>query len=265
MDSTRYDDLVLRYALGELTEAERRELAAETLSRGGSRAEMDALHEAFASLALLAEPETPPAALRERVMSALEDQDGQAAPRQDAERATAPRPSVLWPLVAIAAVVAAIALGLNTMRMQRGLSDTRAELQLARAEAEQAQVVLRDSLSDLVQDVSTIVSANAVTLSGTSPDVVGRARVFVDVDSGRTLLLVDDLPVLPPGKVYQLWAIRGETPSSAGAFRLERPGPSWIHMPEDADLSTADLLAVTIENAPGASAPTSNPILASGS
>lgn len=261
MDAARYDDLVLRHAIGELSESERRELVAEMLSRGGdARAEVEALHEAFASLGLVPEPHAPPPELRGRIMSALGDQDGQAAPR----RATgSPRQSVLWPLVAIAAVVAAIALGVNTMRMQRGLADTRSELEMARVEAGQAQV-LRDSLAALVQDLSTIVSANAVTLSGTSPEQVGRARVFVDVDSGRTLLLVDDLPVLPPGQVYQLWAIRGETPTSAGAFRLETPGPSWIHMPEDTDLSTADLLAVTVERAPGASAPTSNPILAGG-
>lgn len=263
MDSARYEDLVLRYAQGELSEPERRELAAEILSRGDASSEVRGLHEAFGSVGLLAEPLMPPPGLRESIMSALGDQAGERSASEPAAGRGANRPSVLWPLVAIAAVLAAIALGLNTVRMQRGLADTRTELETARAEAEQAQV-LRDSLSSLVADVSTIVSANAVTLSGTSPDVVGRARVFVDVDSGRTLLLVDDLPVLPPGQVYQLWAIRGETPTSAGAFRLEAPGPSWIHMPEDSDLSTADLLAVTVEQSPGATAPTSNPILAGG-
>lgn len=264
MDTNRYDDLVLRHALGDLTDDERRELAADLLSRGAdARAEVDALREAFGSISLMAEPVTPPAELRGRLMSRLDGQDGDAIPLH-AGRSGSDRPTVLWPLVAIAAVLAAIALGLNTVRMQRGLTDTRAELEMARAEAGQARI-LRDSLSALVADVSTIASANAVTLSGTSPEIAGRARVFVDVETGRTLLLVDDLPVLPPGQVYQLWAIRGETPTSAGAFRLEAAGPAWIHMPEDADLSTADLLAVTVEQAPGATAPTSNPILAGGS
>lgn len=263
MENARYDDLILWDVLGELTVAERRELEAELQARGADSGESyTRLRDAWGSLGLLADPVEPPAGLRERLMSRLDEQEPNEIP-VDIPRADRHERTVLWPLVAIAAVLAAIALGLNTVRMQRGLADTRSELETARLEAGQVRT-LRDSLSALVQDVSTIASANAVTLSGTSPDVVGRARVFIDVDSGRTLLLVDDLAVLPPNQVYQLWAIRGETPTSAGAFRLEAAGPAWIHMPPETDLTGADLLAVTVEQAPGSAAPTSTPILVGG-
>lgn len=173
------------------------------------------------------------------------------------------RGSRLWPYAAVAATVAAIALGLAGLGLREDLSGARAELDAMRERVSAADA-LRDSLSELVRDVSSLVSSSPVTLMGTSPDVVGRARVFVDADTGRTLLLVDDLPVLPPDQVYQLWALRDGESSDAGTFRLEEAGSAWIELTESTDVSGADLLTVTVEKAPGAPAPTSDPILAGG-
>lgn len=173
------------------------------------------------------------------------------------------RGSRLWPYVAVAATLAAIALGLTGLGLREDLSGARAELDAMRERASEADA-LRDSLSELVRNVSSLVSSSPVTLTGTSADVVGRARVFVDADAGRTLLLVDDLPVLPPDQVYQLWAIRDGAPSDAGSFRLEEAGSAWIALDGSTDVSGADLLTLTVEEAPGAQAPTSDPLLAGG-
>lgn len=167
----------------------------------------------------------------------------------------------LWPYVAVAATLAAIALGLTGLGLRDDLSGVRAELDAMRERAAGADA-LRDSLSRLVRDVSSLVSSRAVTLTRTSPDVVGRARLFLDVDTGRTLLLVDGLPVLPPDQVYQLWAVRDGEPSDAGVFRLEEEGPAWVELAASTDASRADSMALTVEKAPGARAPTSDPILA---
>lgn len=171
--------------------------------------------------------------------------------------------SRLWPYVAVVATVAAIALGLTGLGLRQDLSGARAELDALRERVSAADV-LRDSLSELVRDVSSLISSSPVTLVGTSPDSVGRARVFVDAGTGRTLLLADSLPVLPPDQVYQLWALRDGEASDAGTFRLEEAGSAWIELAGSADVSGADLLTVTVEKAPGAQAPTSDPILAGG-
>jgi hypothetical protein len=272
VDAERWRDLIAREALGDLTAAERDELDAELTRRGeAGRAEAARIREAVGSIGLAASPSRPPAGLRDRILASLpaESSRGKTVAESPAERTSATRAGDggsrgrLWPWVAVAATVAAIALGLGSLRLRDDLQAVRAELATARARAAEA-ATLRDSLSRLVADVSSLVASNAVTLSGTSPDVAGRARVFIDVDTGRTLLLVDDLPVLPPDEVYQLWAIRDGTPTDAGAFRLDRAGPAWIELDESTDVSEADLLAVTVERAPGASAPTSDPILAGG-
>lgn len=280
MDAERYRDLIVRRALGEATEQERAEIEDEIERRGeAGRDEADLLREVVGSLGLAASPRTPPPALRARILDALPARPGtERTPSADATSAAATpitsarsdpsaagreRSARLWPWVAVAATLAAIALGLNSIRLQGDLASARAELTTAEQGAAQADA-LRDSLSGLVRDVSTLIDANPVTLSATSPDVVGRARVFVDVDTGRTLLLVDDLPVLPPEQVYQLWSIRDGQPTDAGAFRLEREGPAWIELAESTNLEGVDLLAVTVEQAPGAPAPTTSPILAGG-
>lgn len=266
MDTDRYHDLLSRWALGELSDTEAEEMCREMQRRGDSgRAEAELVREAVGSLGLAAPPREPPAALRERVLAAVESEfsPGEAGDL-DAATAAVPRGrrrARLWPWVAVAATLAAIGLGLYSIQLREALDSTREKLRGAEVRAAEAGA-LEDSLADLVTDISALVGSRAVTLSGTSSEVEGRARVFVDLESGRTLLLVDDLPVLPPEQVYQLWAIRGTEPSSAGAFRLEREGPAWIQLPETADISGADLLAVTVERAPGAPAPTSDPILA---
>jgi len=169
----------------------------------------------------------------------------------------------IWPWAAVAATLAAIVLGLTALRLRSDLNGARVKLASVQERTDEAQA-LRDSLSRLVRDVSSLVSSSSVTLTGTSSEVVGRARLFIEFDTGRTLLLVDDLPVLPPDEVYQLWAIRGGEASDAGAFRLEREGPAWIELAEAIGLSGAELVVVTVEQAPGAPTPTGKPILAGG-
>lgn len=175
----------------------------------------------------------------------------------------AARGSRLWPYVAVVATVAAIALGLMGLGLREDLRGAHAELDAMRERASVADA-LQDSLSELVRDVSSLISSSPVTLVGTPPDAGGRVRVFVDADTGRTLLLVDDLPVLPPDQVYQLWALRDGESSDAGTFRLQEEGSAWIELAGSTDVSGADRLTVTVEKAPGAPAPTTDPILAGG-
>lgn len=266
MDPERYGELLVRRALGELSDAERRELEREIERRGDEGCdEADRVREIVGSLGLAATPRKPPPALRRRILGALGHVDAEAPAVQPAER---PRTQAgshgrLWPWVAVVATVVTIGLGLYAVGLREDLQRTRARLQTVEGPAARVEVP-RDSLAGMTADVSSLISSNAVTLSGTSPGVMGWARVFQTVDTGRTLLLLDELPVLPPDRVYQLWAIRDGQPTDAGSFRLEREGPAWIELAETTDLSEAHDLALTVEQAPGATAPTGAAILSGG-
>jgi anti-sigma-K factor RskA len=118
-------------------------------------------------------------------------------------------------------------------------------------------------LASLDADLSTISSpdASSVVLVGTAPGEPGKARAFIDPVTGRALLFVYEMPVLPPDQVYQLWAIRGSKPVDAGTFRVDADRRARVEVSEAAALLGADVLAVTVEPAPGRPEPSGEPIL----
>lgn len=61
-----------------------------------------------------------------------------------------------------------------------------------------------------------------------------------------------------PGRVYEIWAIRGGTPTSGGCVR---PLGGTVATFVAADVSDADLMAVTVEPSSCPSLPTSEPVL----
>jgi hypothetical protein len=66
------------------------------------------------------------------------------------------------------------------------------------------------------------------------------------------------LPDPGPGKVYELWTIRGGTPTSAGCAE---PADGQIGVGLPASPVAGDLMAVTVESTACPSAPTTTPIL----
>lgn len=273
MEADRFEALVVADLLGELDGDQRAELVAEIRRRGADgRADADALREALGSLGLAAAPLRPPPGLRDRVLAAVRDErdpdEGRAVdtpvtpvpappPDQDAGGSR----GRMWIAVAVAATVAAIALGWNSLRLQGDLDTALAALASAERRADEARA-LRDSLATISADLSSLLDSEGVRLTATSPDAPGRGRVFVDLDTGRTVMFVDDLPLLPPDRVYQLWAITSAGTGSLGVFRIEGAGPAWIELQAANDRGGADRLILTVEEAPGAEAPTGDPILA---
>ena len=77
--------------------------------------------------------------------------------------------------------------------------------------------------------------------------------------SQQWFLVGANLPDAPTGKVYELWLFHGKTPAPAGTFTPQN-GVALLNVPSAA--STANLAAITIEEAPGAQQPTTQPIFA---
>jgi hypothetical protein len=77
--------------------------------------------------------------------------------------------------------------------------------------------------------------------------------------SSQWYLVGSNLPDAPNGKVYELWLFHGKMPSPAGTF-TPKNGVALLNVGSEA--SSASLAAVTIEDAPGAQQPTTQPIFA---
>lgn len=188
--------------------------------------------------------------------------DAPAAPV--ASPADMPFPWVRRSLLA-AAIITAVVLGVWNLNLQSELADRTAALEEAQAEL-LAVDTLRQELAQLREDLGTMVApaGSVFSLAGTETRPDARARVFVDPETGRALILAYELPILTAESIYQLWAIRDGEPFSVGTFSVRDDGPARLELDSLDPVAGADLLAVTIEPAPGQPVPTGEMVLISG-
>jgi anti-sigma-K factor RskA len=98
-------------------------------------------------------------------------------------------------------------------------------------------------------------SARVVSFQGTG----GNLSVAFEPGTRGVYLLGSNLAAPPSGKVYELWLIQGDTPVRGACFRPTANGSYFRFL--DADISTTQVMAVTVEPATCSSAPTSEPFL----
>ncbi len=107
------------------------------------------------------------------------------------------------------------------------------------------------SLAALAGRAANERGARTVQLKSDSGAVL--ADVVVTAD-GRGFVRQDSLPELPPGQAYQLWAITGATPVSAGVLGRD---PAVVAFTVDAPTSA---LAISVEPTAGSTQPSVTPI-----
>jgi anti-sigma-K factor RskA len=214
-DSRR--DLIACYAVGALDADERAAVdrlldPTHPAFDPDLRDELDAYRETLAALAPDAEP---PAGLLDRILADLPARpaapavSASTAPVVDlATRRAAARPRAwAWAAVAAAAAVIVAVIGVGLLA-----DDEPGDLR------EVALAALEDP--------------DATVLELTAPDGDDRLARAALQDDGSGYLVVDDLPELAPGEVYQLWMLPdGEAPPiSLGLVDGEPDGVTAFHM-----------------------------------
>ncbi len=245
------------YALGILSETERREFEAHVSTCPACAQELRALTEVTDALAYAVPQVDPPAALRARVLRA-------AAGESDARAIAGVKPragSALPTWLAVAASLAAIGLGLYavTLRQRIGDLETRLRVATSRAAAFQNEVAVFRTKADIAGRTNAILAASDVRrieLAGQkgAPGAAGRA--FWSPSLGLVFTAAN-LPTLPTGTVYQLWVIPpgSKVPIDAGVLDPDAEGRviTLVAPAASADVGT---VAVTLEPSPGVPTPT---------
>jgi len=192
MTSPEAHTLLGAYALDAVDEPDRAEIEAHLAVCSGCAAELVELR-AVAGVLGGAVPRTPPASLRGSVLREVAA-TRQLPPLLTDRRGGPRRPTPLAIVASAAAVVAFVALGVVTgvtVDQHRQLADARAQ-------------------ASALSAVTSAVAAQAampMTGGGTLAVVPAGGQVFVDAS---------DLPRLPNGQVYQLWAASARGVRSAG-------------------------------------------------
>jgi anti-sigma factor RsiW len=248
-------EAVYDYAISALDPDEARRFEAHLAGCEVCRQELASMREVAAELSW-AVAAAPPPKLRAAVAEAIRHvpQDApQVEPRatplmlQPATDGSTAAPTRLSParkaslpaLLAAAAVVAALALG----------GWAWSERQAAQQTAQQATARAAELTRLLSAPDATMVTSH-IRNGGTT------GRVVMSASEQQAVFVAAGLPQLPPGKVYEAWAITGK-PVPAGVFSAQEARAAVQLPPETV---RAHVMAITIEPAGGSKAPTSSPI-----
>jgi anti-sigma-K factor RskA len=223
MEQSEVHALTAAYALDALDEAEEREYEEHLRGCESCREELALFTDTAAALAYAVESPPPPAALRDRILSAAREERAVVVPFR-------PRRNVVsFALGGVAAVAAAAALALGVWA--NSLSD-----EVDRIEA--------------TNEILTDPNARTAELSGAD------GRLVVS-DTGDAVLVVAGLERAPSGQDYQAWVIEGDEPRPAGVFE-GADGAEVVQLREP--VPPGAVVAVTLERKGGVSAPTSEPL-----
>jgi len=225
-------ELSAGYALDALEPDERDAFERHLAGCPECQEDVAAFWEVAGALAVAADSPAPSPELRERILADVQAEK-QTVVSLDSRRRVFP---VLTTLTAVAAAVA-IGLGIYTISLNNDLDSTRSAL----TAQENAAALLADP------------TATSVSLQS------GAGRLVVGND-GNAVLVLSDLPEAPTGKTYQAWIVDDQTPVSAGTFSSS--GDQAV-VPIPQQVPTGAIVAVTIEEAGGASSPTLPPLAAS--
>jgi anti-sigma-K factor RskA len=228
-------ELTAAYALDALDPGERRAFEEHLRECERCQEELASFASVTEALAVGASGPVPSPALRGRIVDAARAEPQVVVPFERPRRSVLPAVAAA---VAAVAAVAALAVGLWAAKLSSDLDEARSALEQQREVA----AVLGDP------DAETVGLA------------AGQGRLVVDPD-GQAVLVVDGLGVAPAGKTYEVWVIEGENaPVPAGLF----PGQEERdHVLVEEPVDAGAVVAVTVEDAGGVDAPSSQPVVAS--
>ncbi|MFG1602704.1 anti-sigma factor domain-containing protein [Actinoplanes sp. NPDC049265] len=236
MTTTDIHALVGAYALDAVDDVERADFERHVRDCDSCRTELDELRETAARLAD-STWSVPPPRLRENVMAAVART--RQLPPTPAVRVRPVRPGRRrWLVAAAAAVVLAGGASATVYQIQdQRVRDAGSIAARAQRESDRTRDIL--AAPDLVVRTAPVAGGGKVTVAQ-SPAL----------KAGVIMLGANAAP--SDGRVYQLWTIRGQRPTSAGALRVGQT--STVQIVDG--LPGADLVGVTAEPAGGSVTPT---------
>jgi len=207
----------------------------------------------------LAHASKPPAVLRARLLEqvGLEISERRAARRVSRWRTLAIGSSAAAATLAGFLVLQSFAGGRTALGERENLL-TRLEQQ------ERDLLLLEDALGVHSEVVRILTSPQFLSASLTSPEGhAGTARVLMDPATGAVAVLGKGLPPPQAGRVYELWAIRGDgTPEAAGTLEAAGGRSFAVRLRQVSEPGAVRQFALSVEPAGGAERPTGPMVLA---
>jgi len=232
LDCDYFRPLLPALALGALDTVDAGDVARHLLICASCRRELDSYADLVDAIGFAAPQFSPRPSLRDSILGGL----------------TAPPPRMLrasWRWAAAAAAVLAILLAGNLALLLRGtVGEAR------------APVATRPST------VAAVPQLDWYDVTAAGPSAGSAYGILCAQETGSLAwLMVQDLPVLPPGKIYQAWLTNGDQRVSAGTFGVDPRGRGFLTIRLGQPIESYSGLGVTEEPSGGSTAPTGERLL----
>lgn len=263
MITERHEELAALHALGLLEQPERRAFETELPGNRDLQGLVDSLGESAALLALAAPALTPPAGLKQSILTACTAPAEAGEPPEEVSA-----PFTLWHYLPWAAA-AALAVSTtwlatqtfslrsenNALRTQQRLGEiayATARNQLAERSLLAEQMI--NTLGTRLQrseDLARLKVSALASLAGNTAEA--RAIAVWDPEQQAGLLTFDKLPVIADEQDYQIWVIDPayQNPVNGGVFHVARDGSVSLAFRPDQPVRKATAFAISLEKKGG--------------
>ena len=251
VDHHEIEELIPAYVLGSLEPEEIIHVLEHLEGCPDCREICDKYREVIDTLPTALNPESPPPALKESLLSVLESGD------REKTRIPGPKKVQAWPSrlrIAFAALGIVLIVGLATsnLLLWNQLNGQREEQSLLTAKLDKQWDMLIFMVSPKVKTVDLV---------GTQAANLAQGKFFFDPYTSTAVLVASELPPPPPGQVYQLWLISDGVRTNGGLFRVDSAGRSYLFVQAPQNLGSYQVLGVTNEPAGGSPGPTGTKVL----
>jgi len=253
------EELFPFYALSALSDEERAQVDAYVAANPAARARLDEAIRAATAVPLSVAPVEPSLAVKRDLMIRV---------NADAERRATPvaqrsRPvHVRWydrsffrfalPVVATAALIAAIILGMWSVSLKAEVQSLRQQTALLQQQLLTQREVLAQISNPKVQ---------AMSLDGTTLQPGAHGQVLADPRGKTAVLIVSDLKPLPQGEVYQFWFMHGSAGVSGGVLSVDEQGRAVLPVSISETVNAFDSMGISIEPSGGSQQPTGDIVM----
>lgn len=236
-----WEELTINYVLDDLSTEEAEDFRRLLATNPEVAKEVVKMQETFALMPYALPQQEPPAHLRSKILEAAQANTTLAQPSQHIREGRGHR---FLPWQGIASSIAALlvlALGVDSYRLRQELRETQQTLQTVQRELIDA----RTAIAGFQQPDTEIYS-----LQGIGDTATASGHAVINPNQQEMVIAVQNLPSLPSGQVYRLWAIaENETePIYCGQFSTDQQGTvsrGWNAPSEVFNANVSQLLITT--------------------
>ena len=239
--SEQLDELLAGYVLGDLSPEEAETLRQRLEANPNLATEVQHLQQVLAAIPYALPEAPPPDRLRDKLLNSI------AAPVAIAPTRRRRQIPIFWGIAAGVAALVVGAIGLDNFRLRQQVSGL------------QAQVGKQQDVIAMLQQPKT----RLVSLKGMDRAADASGSIVVTPGEPQAVLVLQNLPALPQGQYYQLWAVVAGQKIPWERFSANDRGNVFTKLLLPANQITT--LVVTVEAAPAPKNPSDQMVMTSDS